>query len=348
MKAWRFHTATGGAENHMVIEDIVVPSLSVSLSPGSSLIKVYLVCLNPVDIKFAETPILGRFMHAMPAIPGLDGVGRIVRTRDPELSAGQLVSFRKQEKQADGALAEYVVVSREGCARVPENVSPSQAATVGTCGVTGYQAIAPFVQELRQRYQDQRDIRVFINGGSGGTGTFQIQVAKALGCYVVASCSTSNLEFCKRLGADEVVDYRQSPVEDTLCRRVQHDASSAFDMVIDNVDLPLRRYQAADRYMNPEGIYIQIGGDFSWQGVGELMSITMLPTFLGGGRRLWKFLAMKTSRRDAEQILDLMSRQKINIPIDEEFTFEDVPKAYKKLKKGRTVGKILIRVSNNI
>ncbi|KAL2201631.1 NAD(P)-binding protein [Sarocladium strictum] len=343
MKAWRFHGVTNGAENNMHIENIPFPSHFHNLPPNSTLIKVHSVALNPVDIKFAETPLVGRFMHALPAIPGLDGVGRVVKTTDPTLNIGQAVTFRKQELQAEGALTEYVVVSREGCAIVPEGVSLLQAATVGTCGVTAYQAIAPFVLEAKKE-TEQPGLKIFINGGSGGAGVFQIQVAKLLGAQVVTSCSTPNVALCKSLGADEVIDYRQGSVGDALKEMVQREGGSLFDLVVDNVDLPWNLYKAADVYLKESGVYVQIGGEFSLQAVKELMYIKLRPVYVGGGQRTWNFMAMKTSREDAEKVLAWMAEGKVTVPIHSVEEFENVPEAYRMLKTGRARGKIVIRV----
>lgn len=114
MKAWRFDNVANGAENHMHFETIPLPSHFHYLPENATLIKVHLVGLNPVDIKFAETPIIGRYLHPYPAIPGHEGVGRVVKTRDPTMREGELVMFRMQEKRMEGALAEYIVVPPEG------------------------------------------------------------------------------------------------------------------------------------------------------------------------------------------------------------------------------------------
>lgn len=341
MKAWRYHKAAGGAEKHMQVDEIPLPANPSSLPADSTLIKVHTVALNPVDIKFSEVPLIGQFLHPFPAIPGLDGVGRVVKTTDASVQPGQLVMFRKQDNQKDGALAEYALVPHEGCLPIPAGVSPIQAATVGTCGVTAYQALAPYLK----LGDDQKQPRVFINGGSGGTGTFQIQVAKALGCYVATSCSTPNVELCKSLGADEVIDYRQKPVEEALPQMVQQKKTEPFDLFVDNVHAPWRRYRVAHQYLTPEGRYVQIGADMTWSGVRELICIMFTPSFLGGGKRPWTFKAVKTSRADAERVLGWMAEGKMKIPIDSEFSFESVPEAYKKLKEGRARGKMIVHVA---
>lgn len=325
----------------MRIEEIPLPPSS-PLAADSTLIKILVAGLNPVDIKFAETPLVGGFLHAMPAIPGLDGVGRVVKTTDPSRQVGELVAFRVDSLQTIGVLAEYVVVQREACAAVPENVSLKQAAVVGTCGLTACQALAFLTSTGAQ--EQGRQPRVFINGGSGGTGTFQIQVAKAMGYYVVTSCSTPNVELCKELGADEVIDYRLGPAGEKLVQMVRRDKDLAFDLAVDNVDRPWRLYKAADEYLRPEGTYLQVGGDISLQSIKEWMYIRLWPTLLGGAKRKWTFLLMKSCREDFERVLGWMAEGKVEIPIDDEFSFEQVPSAYVKLKGGRTKGKIVVRV----
>lgn len=209
--------------------------------------------------------------------------------------------------------------------------------------MTAYQGIAPVVAKYESA-ERQAGLRVFINGGSGGTGVFQIQVAKAMGCYVVTSCSTANVALCKSLGADEVIDYRQGSVSEALKTMVRGHDDKLFDFVVDNVDLPWTLYKAADVYLKPSGTYVLIGGDVSLKGIKELMYFTLRPVFLGGGQRTWTFMGMKTSRGDSEKILAWMAEGKIVVPIDQTFQFEDVPEAYRKLKTGRTKGKIVVRV----
>jgi NADPH:quinone reductase-like Zn-dependent oxidoreductase len=100
---------------------------------------------------------------------------------------------------------------RQGVVAVPEGVELRDASTLGIAGLTAWQTLAPFVVKGKPAggYEGAAaGSKVFINGGSGGVGTFQIQLAKLLGCHVTVSCSGANAEFCRKLGADEVIDYR--------------------------------------------------------------------------------------------------------------------------------------------
>ncbi|CAH0016942.1 unnamed protein product [Clonostachys rhizophaga] len=343
MKVWRFHSVAGGAEKNMRLETMEIPDPKPT---KSTLVKMVAASLNPIDIKASEIPVLGSCIHRLPAIPGCDGVGRVIETYEPSLSKGMMVQFRKNEMQPDGVFAEYVLLPPGQCAVIPDGVPTTQAVTVGTCGVTGYQALAPYILDKDgQPKKHGHTPRVFINGGSGGTGVFQIQLAKIFGWHVVTTCSASNIELCKSLGADEVIDYRKEPAEEVLKRMVLEDSSKGFDLVVDNNSNPWPLFKAADVYLRSEGTYVQIGADFAVDSARHFFNINLRPKFLGGARSKWTFMGMKTSREDSERILEWMAAGKIHIPIDSEFPFEKVPDAYSKLKSGAKGGKIVVHFS---
>lgn len=166
----------------MRVNHIPLPSGTASLPKDTTLIKVAYSTLNPVDYKFAETVLVGRFVTRT---PGSDFAGEVVSSTHSDLKIGDAV-FGLIEPPAFGALAEYVVVKgRKNVAPIPSGVKPSDAAALGVVALTAYQAIVPFVTG---------GDKIFINGGSGGVGTFGIQIAKAIGCYVTVTCSGPNVE----------------------------------------------------------------------------------------------------------------------------------------------------------
>ncbi|KAI1496978.1 hypothetical protein F5X99DRAFT_398378 [Biscogniauxia marginata] len=221
-----------------------------------------------------------------------------------------------------------------------------EASCIGTAGLTAYQSIAPYV---RPGAGD----RVFINGGSGGTGTFGIQVAKALGCHVTASCSGPNVALCRSLGADAVIDYTREDVCAVLASSSSSSSSDpgsgarAFRLVVDNVGVsPPDLYSAADRFLDPEeGRFVQVGGEPTLAGLRVAASRALLPAFLGGGRRRWEFIVTRNDAEDLAQLGRWVREGKLKPVVDEVFGFEDVPKAFEKLKTKRARGKIVVRVS---
>lgn len=333
MKAAQFSSTSGGLEKHLKFNPTASPPPS-TLSAEQVLVEVISMSLNPVDYKVPELPLLGGFMVPKPASPGIDYCGRVVCAGSglkPILQPGQLVFGRLDQPIKFGTLGQYITAQRSGCVALPAGVDPDQAATVGTAALTAYQCIVPNVKS---------GDKVFINGGSGGTGVFGIQIAKVKGCHVTTSCSTPNVQLCKDLGADEVVDYRTTNVSQELKSRGQQ-----FALVVDNVGEPHDLYKASDRFLKESGKYVQIGVPLSVSWMFGLLSRMWRPAFLGGGKRMLELLQVKNNENDLEQIGEWMKEGKVRTVIESTFALEDAAKAYEKLKTGRTRGKIVVHVT---
>jgi NADPH:quinone reductase-like Zn-dependent oxidoreductase len=182
MRAWQWSTCSTVLEDALETNSSApLPTSKRPLASGETLIQVHAAALNPVDYKLAELPVVGRMAIPKPAIPGLDFAGRVVQVgADCNVEVGQMVFGKLEPKAQFGTLGEYIIGSKAGTVPLPDGITAEQAATLGVCGLVTYQCLAPNVKE---------GDRVFINGGSGGTGTFAIQIAKALGCYVTTTCS---------------------------------------------------------------------------------------------------------------------------------------------------------------
>lgn len=180
IRAWQWTTCTTTLEDSLTLN----PTATLPPSPlprGSYLIRVHTASLNPVDYKLPSLPLVGRLLIPKPATPGLDFTGTIVQTTpSSRLGVGTRVFGKLEPKQQHGTLAEYIVGSSEGTVELPDGVGWDEGAGLGVCGLVVYQALVRGVKS---------GDRVFVNGGSGGTGTLAVQVARALGCTVVTSCS---------------------------------------------------------------------------------------------------------------------------------------------------------------
>ncbi|KAF1921572.1 hypothetical protein BDU57DRAFT_489467 [Ampelomyces quisqualis] len=332
MRAWQWTQCNDTLENAIQFNDAApLPISKLSLGPGESLIEVHAAALNPVDYKLPELPVVGRMAIPKPATPGLDFAGKVVEIgSDCNVKVGQMVFGKLEPKQPFGTLGDYIIGSRAGTVPLPEGVSTEQAATVGVCGLVTYQALAPNVKS---------GDRVFINGGSGGTGTFAIQIAKALGCYVTTTCSGSNAQLCKDLGADEVIDYRESHVTSILSA-----SEKKYDFVLDNVGRNFELYWKSPEFTRPGAKYVQIGSDANLSSAYDLACRFLVPKSLGGGQRPFSFGMAATNFEHFMEIGELLAQGKVKPVIDEVFAFEEAPKAYVKLKTGRAKGKIVVRV----
>ncbi|KAL6702439.1 hypothetical protein ACN47E_001851 [Coniothyrium glycines] len=332
MKAWQWATCTRTLEESIQLNDAIpLPTETRRLKSGESLIQVYVAALNPVDYKLAELPVVGRMAIPKPATPGLDFAGQVVDVGpDCKLQVGQMVFGKLEPKQQHGSLGEYIIGSKDGTVPLPDGISVEKAATLGVCGLVTYQCLAANVKS---------GDRIFINGGSGGTGSFAIQIAKALGCHVTTTCSGANLQLCKDLGADEVIDYSVNDVPSVLSTR-----GSKYDFVLDNVGEPSALYWQSPSFTKPGAKYVQIGSQVSLSFMYDLAFRFLVPTWLGGGQRHFSFGLASTNFQDLTNLMELVVRGKVKPLIDEVFAFENVPEAYRKLKQGRAKGKVIVRV----
>lgn len=161
------------------------------------LIKVEYVGLNPVDSKLASS---GHPEWHFPHIPGLDGVGIVI---DSYTQTCPLIGKRVMwhgDLTRQGAVTEYAVVEAHAVSIVPEAVLPEQAAAIPCAGMTALVSLC--------KLQLQAGETLLVDGGAGAVGQFAIQLAKQRDVTVYATASKKNHAYLKKLGADEVFDYR--------------------------------------------------------------------------------------------------------------------------------------------
>jgi NADPH:quinone reductase-like Zn-dependent oxidoreductase len=182
--------------------------------------------------------------------------------------------------------------------------------------------------------------QVFINGGSGGVGTYGIQIAKAIGCSVTTTCSGANIDLCKSIGADEVINYRTHNIAETL-----KSSSKRYDLVVDNIFMESQLYWSSHEYLKPEGIYITIASSPWLSFIKNILSIMLWPAFLGGGQRKFQLVGRTPNAQDYEQIAEWIRQGTVKVVIEQTFELEDVGKAFKRLKSGRTCGKLVVKVA---
>jgi NADPH:quinone reductase-like Zn-dependent oxidoreductase len=331
MRAWHYSSTKGGLEKNLKIN----PSAPLPKpKPDQHLVQIIATALNPVDYKPAEIPGVSRFAITKPATPGIDFAGSIVRPapRSP-LKAGQLVfGCSGSSPLAGGALAEFAVSGINCTVALPDDIDPIHAATVGVAALTAYQSIVPRVK---------KGDRIFINGGSGGTGVFGIQFAKAVGCQVTTTCSTTNVELCKSLGADKVVDYKKENVLNAL-----NASGHKFDHAVDNVGTDRELVWHCHEFMQSGAVYVMVGGEPSLGNLTDSLKRKVWPGFLGGMKGKVVGFWPQQKSEDLQQIGEWMSTGKVKSVVDQKFSFEQAPQAFEKLRTGRARGKIVIDVAS--
>ena len=329
MRAWQYSSTKGGLEKNLKLN--ASAALPVPKS-DQHLVKIIATALNPVDYKPAELPLVGRIAITKPATPGIDYAGTIIKPASgSQLKQGQVVfGGAGTTPLAGGALREYAVAGINATAAVPDGVTAVDAATAGVAAITAYQSIIPRVKPGH---------KIFINGGSGGTGVFGIQLAKAAGCHVTTSCSTGNVELCQSLGADRVVDYKKENVLQAL-----KNVGEKFDHAVDNVGSDPSLAWHAHEYLKAGSSFVMVGAEISLASVTDTLKRKLWPGVLGGAKAKIEGFWPKQKVEDLQQLGQWMAEGKVRAVIDERFSFEDAPKAIEKSKTGRARGKIVIDV----
>lgn len=198
MRAWTFSTA--GPPSSVLS---LTPSFPSPRPPTGSqlLISISHASLSSAGLNLMRD--VPSVLRRTPAVPEIDFSGRVVSVGPSAPAAfppGTPV-FGTVAKGASvlsgvGVLADYVVVDAACVAVKPARMSFAEVAGLSSLGQTAL--------EMVRRARVGEGMRVLVNGGSGGVGMVVVQLAKAMGAYVVATCSRRNVDLVKDLGADEV------------------------------------------------------------------------------------------------------------------------------------------------
>ncbi len=183
---------------------------------GEVLVRVHAAGVNPVDWKIRQGFLKDFRPMQFPYIPGVDIAGVI-----EEVGQG-VTAFQKGQAvygQGMGAYTEYAVASVSTIALKPQKLSFDEAATIPVGATTAWQGLFDYGKlEAGQR--------VLIQGAAGGVGLFAVQFARWKGAHVIGTASRANVDFVRSLGAETVVDYTTTAVE-----QVVHDVDLVFDGV---------------------------------------------------------------------------------------------------------------------
>ncbi len=216
-----------------------------------------------------------------------------------------------------GGFAEYVSVPVEAMSAKPASLSFEEAAAVPMAATTA-------LQGLGRHGELQPTQRVLINGGSGGVGTFAVQIAKAYGAEVTAVTSARNLDLVRSLGADQVIDYAKEDFTRTGRR---------WDRILDTVG---NRSAPELRRALAEGGKAAVTGFTS---VRRLLGVS-----LRGGKDIAQVQAHVTTR-DLAVLSELIEAGKLRPQIDRRYRFAELPAAIAYLEQGHARAKVVVGVA---
>ncbi|MEY2508085.1 MAG: hypothetical protein QOH01_2414 [Verrucomicrobiota bacterium] len=182
------------------------------------LVRVIACGVNPADPLVVGGRLAKEFGTHLPLIPGYDVAGVV------EAMGAKVTKFKKGDAVYGYALfgggwAEYAVLAENEAALKPKSATFAEAAAVPLAALTAWQALIDTAKLSAGQ-------TILIHGGSGGVGSFAVQIAKAKGARVIATASTANQDTLKQLGADVAIDYTKTKFEE-----VARDVDVVFDTV---------------------------------------------------------------------------------------------------------------------
>jgi len=176
--------------------------------PGDLLVRVRAASVNPVDYKIRDGVVKVLIPYSFPLILGNDLAGDVeaVGPGVTKFKVGDAI-YSRLDKDRIGAIAEYALVRESAAAKKPARLDYVQAASLPLVGLTAWQALIDLAHL-------QAGQKVLIHAGSGGVGTFAIQLAKHLRAQVATTASAKNHVLVKSLGADVAIDYKTTRFEE--------------------------------------------------------------------------------------------------------------------------------------
>ncbi|MDQ5930020.1 MAG: hypothetical protein QG594_1803 [Bacteroidota bacterium] len=310
-----------------------------TVAENEVLVQIHAAGVNLLDslIKWGEFKLF--LPYKTPLTNGHDMAGVITKvgSKVSKYKVGDEVFSRVSDYKI-GTFAEYIAVNENDLAPKPKNLTMEEAASIPLVGLTAWQALV----ELANVKKGQK---VFIQAGSGGVGTFAIQLAKHLGAFVATTTSEKNIALVKSLGADLVIDYK----------------TQDFATVLKDYDLVL--------HSNREKVVLEKSLGILKQG-GQLISLVGPPTpefaqeiglpwylkfvtkLLSSNARkeakklnvVFKFLFMRAEGKQLGEITKLIEAGIIKPVVDKVFPFEQTNDALAYVETGRSRGKVVIKV----
>lgn len=309
-----------------------------TLKANELLVQVHAAGVNPIDNMIPTGLFKAVLQFQLPAVMGSDlaGVVTEVGSRVTRFKPGDAV-FANIFGLGTGSIAEFAVVPEGVAALKPVNLDFVEAAAIPMVGLTSWQA-------LKERVNLRSGQKVFIPAGSGGVGTFAIQLAKHLGAKVGTTTSTGNVQLVSSLGADEVVDYKKQEFEKVL---------RSYDAVLGTV-----RGDALEKsigILKPGGAMASLVGPLD-AAFARARGLNFFLTFVFGlmSRKImrlakkrevtYSFLFARPDGDQLAEISELLKTGRIRPVIDKVFPFEQAKEALEYLAQGRARGKVVVKV----
>ena len=283
---------------------------------GEVLVKVHATPITPSELEWSTTFNLS-FGEPRPFPIVLShefsGVVASLGAKVTGFSPGDEV-FGINDWFMNGAQAEYCVAKASALARKPKSHYYVQAAVVPMSALTAWQGL--FTKAKLERHE-----RVLIHGAAGAVGSFAVQLARWRGAHIIAPISSSNFEFVRSLGADELIDYR----------------TARFEAVVKEVDVE----------------FDTVGGETlerSWPLVvngGRVVTVATQSNGASTQRVRDAFMRVQPDGSQLAEIGRMIDRGEIKAHVGPVFPMTAAKLAYVRAKHGFRRGKVVLRVAES-
>lgn len=308
------------------------------LRDGEVLVKVHAAGVNLLDAKIKNGEFKLILPYRLPLILGHDVAGVVVKVGPgvSRFNPGDEVYSRPDDFRI-GAFAEFIAIKEDSLAIKPKALTMEEAASIPLVGLTAWQA-------LIEKANIKKGQKVFIQAGSGGVGTFAIQLAKHAGAFVTTTTGTANVDWVKSLGADLVIDYKKENFENIL---------QDYDVVLNSQDS--KTLAKSLNVLKPGGKLISISGPPDPAFGEEIKAswfVKLILRLLSSGIRKkakernvsFSFLFMKANGQQLREITALIDAGVIRPIVDRVFPFEATQEAISYVEAGRAKGKVVVKL----
>jgi alcohol dehydrogenase len=326
------------------------------------LVEIKASALNPADFKFRRNPV-PNFILPKPKIPGMDFAGIIIQVGS-KVKNNKNTNFQVGDRVAGmvpglgsqwGTAADYVAIQGSLLGKIGDTTSFEMASSVPLVGLTTVQALRR-VKDRSSSASPNDPLKILIQAGAGGVGTFAIQYCKhVLGMQVATTASSAKTDLLKSLGADLVIDYRTTPFEtviqdydivlDTMsfayeARTLQHGSNV---LKADGTGYYLNIF-SSDWYLNDKGVEVGNGVTTLWNWLAHKLPLVgpLLLYLLSKPPVIYEMTAVMPNGEDVQMVLDLVEQGTIQPVIDKTFKLSDIEDAYKYLEQGHATGKVVL------
>ncbi|MFD3926038.1 NADP-dependent oxidoreductase [Streptomyces sp. NPDC058614] len=294
-------------------------------APGEVLVELAAASVNPIDVGIAAGFFEDQMSHVYPLVLGVDGAGRVTEVGEGVrgLKPGDLVHgqfFRAP--LGNGTFAEYAVVTEfpDGGAlqRVPDGMPAEIAAALPTAGMTALGALE--AMGLRDGQS------ILVVGATGGVGVFAVQLAAAKGAEVIATARPDADQWIRQLGAARTADYTAVDVAE----QVRRTHPGGVDAVLDLTRDPAR--------------FSEYAGLVRDGGAAVSASLTASPELLASERIAVSNFMMEDKQDLLARITAEAASGRIQVPIQQTITFDQIPEALVGNTAGGARGKTTVRI----